>query len=531
MIRSLYNTERLRYRCIMTSAKIILIYPPAAKPCEPPAGIARLAGVLRRHGVAVRALDANLEGLGYLLNSPVRGADPWTRRAGRNIAANLKTLTTDWGVEHFDRYKRAVSDLNRIIQMTARPAGVELGLANYQDGRLSPLRSRDLLSAARNPEKNIFFPYFSQRLAGILEKENPDAIGFSLNYLSQALTTFAMAGYVRQLFPDARIVLGGGLATSWMRIPLWQNPFGKTFDHLVAGAGEAALLDLLGSSGDCRDITPDYDDFSLSSYLSPGPILPYSASSGCYWNRCSFCPERAEENPYRPVPASTVIRDLHTLSAKTRPALIHLLDNAMSSKLMEDLTENPPGPPWYGFARFTDRLADPDFCRGLKKSGCRMLQLGLESGDQKVLDSLNKGINLEIAAAALKSLKKAGIATYVYLLFGTAAETRKAAEKTLNFTAVHGDLIGFLNLAIFNLPAHGPEGSQLSTAAFYDGDLSLYRRFKHPGDWHRQEVRRFLDREFTRHPAIAPILRRDPPIFTSNHAPFFVRILTDGKVL
>ena len=505
----------------MTDHKIILIYPPVAKPCEPPAGIARLAGVLKQHGVAVRVLDANLEGMQHLLNTPIRGSDPWTRRAVRNIAANLKTLTTARGVEHFDRYKRTVSDLNRILQMTGRPAGIELGLANYQDGRLSPLRSRDLLTAAQNPEKNIFFPYFSQRLAGLLQKENPTAIGFSLNYLSQALTTFAMAGYVRQISPYVRIMLGGGLATSWMRTPHWQNPFGKIFDHLVAGTGEAALLDLMGLSGDCRDSPPDYDDFSLSSYLSPGFILPYSASSGCYWNRCSFCPERAEENPYRPVPASTVIRYLHTLSAKTRPALVHLLDNAVSPKLMEALTENPPGPPWYGFARFTAHLADPDFCRALKQSGCRMLQLGLESGDQTVLDSLNKGIDLEMAAAALKSLKKIGITTYVYLLFGTAAENRREAEKTLNFTAAHSDLIGFLNLAIFNLPAHGPEVPQLSTAEFYDGDLSLYRSFKHPGGWHRQEVRRFLDREFVRHPAIAPILRRDPPIFTSNHAPFF----------
>jgi hypothetical protein len=514
----------------MTNRKILLIYPPVAKPCEPPAGIARLAGFLKQHGVAVRALDANLEGLRYLLNSPVRGSDPWTRRAGRNIAANLKTLAAVRGVEHFDRYKRTVSDLNRILQMTARPAGVELGLANYQDGHLSPLRSRDLLSAARNPETNIFFPYFSQRLAGLLQNEYPGAIGFSLNYLSQALITFAMAGYVRQISPDARIILGGGLATSWMRTPHWQNPFGEFFDHLVAGAGEAALLDMMGLSGDCRESTPDYDYFSLASYLSPGVILPYSASSGCYWNRCSFCPERAEENPYRPVPAATVIRDLHVLSATTRPALIHLLDNAVSPNLMEAITENPPGPPWYGFARFTAHLADPGFCRRLKQSGCRMLQLGLESGDQKVLDSLNKGIDLETAAAALRSLKKAGITTYVYLLFGTAAETRNEAEKTLKFTVAHSDLIGFLNLAIFNLPAHGPEEPQLNTAEFYDGDLSLYRSFKHPGGWHRQEVRRFLDREFVRHPAIAPIIRRDPPIFTSNHAPFFVNTLTDGTV-
>jgi hypothetical protein len=36
-------------------------------------------------------------------------------------------------------------------------------------------------------------------------------------------------------------------------------------------------------------------------------------------------------------------------------------------------------------------------------------------------------------------------------------------------------------------------------------------------------IRQFLDKEFKRHPAIASILRRDPPVFTSNHAPFFVK--------
>lgn len=505
----------------MIDSRIILIYPPAAKPCEPPAGIARLAGVLKQHSVDVMALDANLEGMQHLLNAPFQGSDPWTRRACRNIAANLKTLTEPRGFDHFDRYKRSVSDLNRALYMTGRPAGAKIGLANYQDDQLSPLRSRDLIAAARNPEKNLFFPYFSRRLAGLLPQEDPATIGFSLNYLSQALTAFAMAGHVRQISPNSRIVLGGGLVTSWMRIPRWQNPFEKLFDHLVAGAGETALLNLMGISGNCRKSIPDYDDFSLSSYLSPGFILPYSASSGCYWNRCSFCPERAEENPYRPTPTATVIRDLHALSARTRPVLIHLLDNAVTPKLLEAITEDPPGPPWYGFARFTPHLADPDTCRALKRSGCRMLQLGLESGEQTVLDSLNKGIDLEIAAAVLKALNKAGIATYVYLLFGTAAETRKAAEKTLQFTVTHSDRIGFLNLAIFNLPAHGPDVPQLSTSEFYDGDLSLYRSFKHPGGWHRQEVRRFLDREFARHPAIAPILRRDPPIFTSSHAPFF----------
>jgi hypothetical protein len=204
-----------------------------------------------------------------------------------------------------------------------------------------------------------------------------------------------------------------------------------------------------------------------------------------------------------------------------RPALIHLLDNALSPALLDALAADPPGAPWYGFARITPRLADPGFCRELRDSGCVMLKLGLESGDPAVLAALNKGIDLPTAAAALRNLKAAGIATYVYLLFGTPAETAVAARRTLAFTAEHAEEVGFLNLAIFNLPAWGPDGERLDTGEFYEGDLSLYRPFSHPRGWNRGKVRRFLEREFKRDPAVAAILRRDPPLFTSNHAPFF----------
>jgi radical SAM superfamily enzyme YgiQ (UPF0313 family) len=151
-----------------------------------------------------------------------------------------------------------------------------------------------------------------------------------------------------------------------------------------------------------------------------------------------------------------------------------------------------------------------------------MLKLGLESGDQSVLDHLQKGVILEKASQALKSLKKAGIATYVYLLFGTLAETLTEARRTLDFVVGHSDCIDFLNLALFNLPVCSPETLMVETKRFYEGDLSLYTDFIHPKGWNRIKVRGFLDKEFKRHPAIAGILRREPPFFTSNHAPFFV---------
>ena len=57
-----------------------------------------------------------------------------------------------------------------------------------------------------------------------------------------------------------------------------------------------------------------------------------------------------------------------------------------------------------------------------------MLKLGIESGDQKVLERMEKGIDLDVASRALKALREAGIATYVYLLFGTPGESRQEAR-------------------------------------------------------------------------------------------------------
>ncbi|MBW2675780.1 MAG: hypothetical protein JRD89_20630 [Deltaproteobacteria bacterium] len=119
-------------------------------------------------------------------------------------------------------------------------------------------------------------------------------------------------------------------------------------------------------------------------------------------------------------------------------------------------------------------------------------------------------------------MKEAGIGTYIYLLFGTPAETLGGARNTLDYVVRHHEYIDYLNLAIFNMPAYGPDAAQLDTKDFYAGDLTLYRQFRHPGGWDRGQVRRFLNGEFRKDPAVRGIVLRDPPVFTSNHASFFL---------
>ncbi|MFV0438649.1 MAG: B12-binding domain-containing radical SAM protein [Desulfopila sp.] len=501
---------------------ILLLHPPQAKPAEPPAGIPLLAAALRAHDVSCTCCDLNIEGLSFLLDTAVNADDTWSHRATKNRFHHLAALTGPPGYHRRSQYRRAVTDLNRYLDNCGRQNGIQLSLANYQDPGLSPLQSEDLLASADQYRHNIFYPFFARRLRQLIARTSASHVGLSLNYLSQALCTFAIAGFLKEEFPHLTLILGGGLVTTWLHNPSWQRPFAGLIDHLVSGPGEDRLLELLTANPPGRRVAPDYSDFRDYRYLAPGFILPYAASTGCFWRNCSFCPETSEGNSYRPVPPQTAITEIEALIRQNRPSLLHLLDNAVSPALLARLVHRPLPVPWYGFVRFSAELADPAFCRQLRRAGCVMLKLGLESGSQTVLDQMGKGIELQLVARVLAALRQAGIATYIYLLFGTPAETLSEARLTLDFVRSHHNEIDFLNLAIFNLPVGSPETARLVTRDFYLGDLAIYRDFHHPKGWHRQEIRRFLDHEFKREPAIHEILLNDPPLFTSNHAPFFV---------
>jgi hypothetical protein len=501
---------------------ILLVNPPLLAPSEPPPGLARLAGALKGEGMACQVIDANIEGILHLLGGGIASNDTWSRRAGKNLARNLQSVREIATYANLGRYTRSISDLNRALAQSVENGAIRISLNDYKDAMLSPVRSADLKTAAEYPQRNPFYDYFSWRLAEAVEYGCPSIIGFSVNYLSQALSAFSMVGFLRTTFPAISIVLGGGLITSWMRRPDWRNPFEGLVDELIAGPGEQPLLRLAGAGASPQAFfAPDYTPFRENRYFSPGLILPFSASFGCYWSRCSFCPERAEQNPFVPLQPAQAAQELSDLVGLHAPSLVHLTDNALSPSFLKHLIANPPGAPWYGFVRFTDDLIGLDFCMALRRAGCVMLKLGLESGSQKVLDGMAKGIHLEKASLALRNLRSAGIATYVYLLFGTPYESLPEALSTLDFVCGHHEEVTFLNVAIFNLPLHAPDASELSTRPFYEGDLSLYSDFVHPKGWNRGIVRRFIDRDFRRNPIVQEILRRDPPVFTSLHAPFF----------
>ncbi|WP_419175434.1 B12-binding domain-containing radical SAM protein [Desulfosediminicola sp.] len=509
---------------------ILLLHPPQAKPSEPPAGLPLLASALRARGCNCTLCDLNIEGVHYLLEQAHPATDTWSKRAAKNRQRNLEALNNPATYDNLSKYARAVTDINKLIDNAGKACGANVSLANYGEKNLSPLKSEELIQAAADYRKNLYYPFFSKRLASLIEQHSIESVGISLNFLSQALCSFAIIGYLREHYPGIRIILGGGLVTTWLQSPHnqnGQNLFSGLVDNMVAGPGENLLPELLGLNSQHARFCPDYSDFLDYRYLSPGFVLPYATSTGCFWRKCLFCPETSEQNPYHPVSCATVLQEVQQLSKQTSPSLIHFLDNAVSPAVLKGLADTPPTDrngtpvPWYGFVRFTKQLADVDFCRRLRASGCLMLKLGLESGSQDVLNEMEKGIDLQLVRKVLPALHQAGIMTYVYLLFGTPGESLAEARQTMAFTSEFHKEITFLNLAIFNLPLGSPQLKDLDIQNFYEGDLSIYSDFKHPRGWARKEIRRFLDNEFRRDPKLLRILQNDPTLFTSNHAALF----------
>ena len=309
---------------------MLLIHPPQVRNCEPPIALSRLAGALKAAGEPVTMVDGALEG--YLWLCDQEAGDPENPQARRVRRKKESILDLSRSTRSLDAYKKQIYDI-KLLAATSRPvmkAGVQISPADYQDPRLSPLKSKDILYSWHYPEKNLFYDWFTKRLAPLLNEGKNPYVGISIGYLSQALTAMAICGYIKKEYPAVRIQLGGGLINSWVKGPSRTDFLKRLADEIIAGEGEEAIVRFCGRAYKGPGI-PDFQDLydraATRGYLSPGRILPYTASTGCSWKRCTFCSEKWEDNPYCEHSSHQVIDELKELSGRYKPDLIHLCDS------------------------------------------------------------------------------------------------------------------------------------------------------------------------------------------------------------
>ena len=86
---------------------------------------------------------------------------------------------------------------------------------------------------------------------------------------------------------------------------------------------------------------------------------------------------------------------------------------------------------WAATTRVTS--VHEDVLRAMKRAGCYLLGLGVESGSQTILDNAKKRQTLDDVRRAVACCKKVGIQTMGHFIFGLPGESKETAEQTIRF--------------------------------------------------------------------------------------------------
>ncbi len=186
---------------------------------------------------------------------------------------------------------------------------------------------------------------------------------------------------------------------------------------------------------------PDYaefkDDILNNRYAQPNRF-DLLDSRGCI-NACHFCYERLFWPKYRTMSAKKLFEQIKKhitdFSQVNYFYFNGLLLNGNLKNLEEfcDLIiENGVKISWAGQAVVRDDMT-LDLLKKMKKAGCGWVGYGVESGSQKVLDSMNKRFTIDNAIELFKNTKQAGISFQINMMCGFPTETEEDFHKTLEF--------------------------------------------------------------------------------------------------
>jgi len=203
--------------------------------------------------------------------------------------------------------------------------------------------------------------------------------------------------------------------------------------RIVASDRDAFLPDLDGAP------LPERGLLGLAAYR-PSPQsyrrLPFAAvfgSRGCP-GRCTFC-HTVQRTRLRS--AESIVAEVRLLQRQygVREVLFYddnfTLDRQRVLRLCHLLGRERIDLSWAASAR-VDTL-DPELLAAMKAAGCWRLLLGIETGSQRLLDQVRKGITLDQVRAATRLIHAAGIQTYGMFILGFPTETYAEGLATIAF--------------------------------------------------------------------------------------------------
>jgi Radical SAM superfamily/B12 binding domain len=252
----------------------------------------------------------------------------------------------------------------------------------------------------------------------------PDVVGFTQYYTSEQPTNY-MASELKRRAPNIITAVGGSnVQKDWFNAA----PY---YDYVVNGEGEQVLLTILDDIENKKypseqqfirqpeeqrisinDLPmPDYESIDFSQYKVPNGVNS-EISRGCT-AKCTFC-EETHFWKYRQRQAVDLIKEIEWLYYNKGTDVIWFIDSLVNGNLKElrafckavQAKQLPIH--WTGYSRCDGRM-DMEYFRDLKAGGCIILNYGIESGSQKVLDSMAKGVTIAEMEQNFRDGKTVGI--------------------------------------------------------------------------------------------------------------------------
>ena len=197
---------------------------------------------------------------------------------------------------------------------------------------------------------------------------------------------------------------------------------------------------------------PARDLLPLDRYTMPftegRPFTTVIPSRGCPFP-CTFC--RAGDvwgrkvrgrSPDRVVKELLEIRDRYCIRDITFMTDTLLTNREWALNLFHAMVEADLKIHWIGNAR-VDQV-DPELLDAMKRSGCRLMSFGIESGSQEMLDAMKKQLTLQQCLDGIRMTKEAGITTFAYFILGMPGETKQTIRESIRFARKLGaDYVNF----------------------------------------------------------------------------------------
>jgi hopanoid biosynthesis associated radical SAM protein HpnJ len=269
-------------------------------------------------------------------------------------------------------------------------------------------------------------------------------------------------------------------------------------------------------------------DLDVSRYNVPFLLHPYVSlytTRGCP-AQCTFClwPQTLSGHPWRKRSTDDVAAEMAKVKTYWPEVKEFFFDddtfNIQKARTIELCTKlKPLGLTWSCTSRVT---TDYETLRAMKESGCRLLIVGYESGDQQILKNIKKGATVERARQFTRDCHRLGLVIHGDFIMGLPGETHETINTTIAF-AKELD-VETIQVSV----AHAYPGTELYDYAmkngFIVGDNKMVDEGGHqlahieypglPADEILSAVHRFYDEYYFRPTAVFRILRK--AAFDSN---------------